>query len=243
MDCLGHGDSARPGILADLLKTARADSPPGRVHDARQRGVVGRIGEEPQVRHQVANFRAVEEGLPPAYLVGHAHFHEFLFEWTRLMVGAVEDGEVAVTLALLKVVGNQFGNDALGLFQLRGAGDHLDGVPVAELAPEVFLERTRVLPNQGIGELENSTARTVVLLELDESQVAEIRGQSRQVLRHRTAPGVDGLIVVSNRHQAGAAARKQSDQIVLSVVGVLVFVDQQVADARSPLRQHILVGG
>ena len=63
--------------------------------------------------------------------------------------------------------------------------------------------------------------------------------QQAQVFHVGAAPGVDGLVVVADRGEHAALAGEQLHQLVLAGIGVLVFVDQQVAQLVLPRLQHL----
>src|SRR5690606_32812609 len=56
------------------------------------------------------------------------------------------------------------------------------------------------------------------------------------------APAVVGLVVDALGSECAARADQQSHQFVLGVVGVLVFVHQQVTNAVLPLVAHLGIG-
>ena len=85
--------------------------------------------------------------------------------------------------------------------------------------------------------------RAVVLLQLDHLQLRVVGLQVAQVLHVGAAPRVDRLIVVADRGEGAAAAGQQLHDLVLAAVGVLVLVDQQIAQPALPARQQFLVGG
>ena len=42
----------------------------------------------------------------------------------------------------------------------------------------------------------------------------------------RTSPGIDRLIIVTNRSHTGVRARKQTNPCILNGIGILEFIDQ-----------------
>jgi hypothetical protein len=77
------------------------------------------------------------------------------------------------------------------------------------------------------------------LLELDHLQLGVVLLQQFQVFDVGAAPGVDRLVIVTHRRKRAAHARQQTQQPVLSAVGVLIFVDQQVAQTILPALAHL----
>ena len=87
-----------------------------------------------------------------------------------------------------------------------------------------------------VGGGEDRLGRAVVLLEEDRRRLGEILLEILDVADGRPAEGVDRLVGVPHDRQAGAdgvlpRAGEQADERVLRVVGVLVFVDEDVLEA------------
>ena len=82
------------------------------------------------------------------------------------------------------------------------------------------------------------------LFQLDQAQVGEVHLQQRQVFHGGAAPAVDRLVVVAHGGEHGLLAQardQQLHQLVLAGVGILVFVDHQVAQAALPFVAHRVV--
>ena len=105
------------------------------------------------------------------------------------------------------------------------------------IAPQIFLEHFGVVVDEVIRHLEDALRGAVVLLQLDDAQVGVIVAQLVQVRDARAAPCVNGLIVIAHHGECGTAARQQLDHLVLAIVGVLIFVDQQIAQLLLPAQQ------
>ncbi len=89
--------------------------------------------------------------------------------------------------------------------------------------------------------MQNARGGTVILFQLDHSQIGKIDLQLLQVFNCRAAPCIDRLIVIAHcrKHRFLADARdEQLYQLVLTSVGVLVFIDQQVAQPALPFITH-----
>ncbi|MND48429.1 hypothetical protein D3C80_393480 [compost metagenome] len=107
------------------------------------------------------------------------------------MVATVEDRIIAVVGFLHEMVSYQFTHYALGLVILIIGGHHLQLFAVTQFGKQPFFKYVRVIGDQNVRRLQNTLARTVVLLQLDHLQRREVFLQQHQVLRARTAPGVD----------------------------------------------------
>jgi hypothetical protein len=140
---------------------------------------------------------------------------------------------------VFEAVSLQLHDHRLGLlFPILADADG-DRVAVAEVGPQLLVEQLLVVRNQGVGRLEDAYRRAVVLFELDHLQVQVVARQPAQVLDVGAAPAVDRLVVVADGREGGARPGEQPEHAVLAGVGVLVFVDQQIAQAVLPLVAHL----
>jgi hypothetical protein len=118
---------------------------------------------------------------------------------------------------------------------LAVALDDTHRLAVAEVAPQLLLEQLRVVADDRVGGAQDVAGRAVVLLERDHLELRELLRQAAQVLDRRAAPAVDALVVVADRGEHRTLADQRLQQLVLDRVGVLVFVDQHVAQRVLPL--------
>ena len=65
--------------------------------------------------------------------------------------------------------------------------------------------------------------------------------EAGQVFGASAAPGIDGLIVVADHGEGSARSGELAHQLILSPVGVLILVDQQITDAPLPALQDVRV--
>ena len=249
---LPEGDPLALGVGVHALHRAVADAALGGVEDAAQRDRVGRVDEHPQVGQRVAHLAALVEAHPADDLVGQPDADEHLLEHPRLGVGAVEDRDVGRPRGL--VVGEPV--DLLGdepRLVVLVVGDVADDAgAVAGVGPQLLGLAALVVADHGVGGVEDGLGGAVVLLEQDRGGVGEVLLEVEDVADVGAAEGVDGLVGVADHHQLGGRdavgrlLRRQRpvvvrrllhlvgaqlvDQGVLGVVGVLVLVDQHVAE-------------
>src|SRR5512139_1636689 len=239
---LEQADVEGGGDLAELLQRRRADAALGRRDGADERRIVVAVGDQAQVGDHVLDLGAVEERLPARQLVRHLLVPQRLLEDARLVVAAVEDGVVAPLGAVLELVRQQPHHHRFGLVLVVLGRHHLDRVADAEVAPQPLLEQLGIVGNEAVGGLEDANGRAVVLLQLDHVQVRVVFVELAQVVGRRAAPAVDRLVDVADRGERRAHAGELLQQAVLRDVGVLVFVDQDVAQAVLPLLAQLGVG-
>jgi hypothetical protein len=163
---------------------------------------------------------------------------QLLLHHPRLMVAAIEDGVVGKGGAVFELVRLQPHHHAFGFVFVVFAGNDLDWIANAEVAPQLLFEQLGVVGDHRVGGAQNARYRAVVLLQLDHFQLGEIFLQQPQVFHIRTAPGVDRLVVVTHGGEHALAAGQQLHQLILAGVGVLVFVQQQVAQLVLPFFQY-----
>ncbi|MNU57365.1 hypothetical protein D3C71_464850 [compost metagenome] len=244
---LGHGGKqrclARGRVLAQHLQRGLADATLGRGGRADERGVVIVIGQQAQVRQDVAHFRLVEEALPARDRVRNLQVAQRLLQNARLMVAAVQDGEVLPLRLALEARGRHLHRDGFRLLFFAVHGRHQDGFAHAQIRPQLFFEQLGILLDHLVGGGQDALYGTVVLFQFDQLDVGIVGGQLGQVLDGGAAPGINGLIVVAHRREHGARPRQQLHQPVLAHVGVLVFVHQQIAHAVLPAGADVLVAG
>ena len=72
------------------------------------------------------------------------------------------------------------------------------------------------------------------MLDAQDARAGKILGEAQDVADVGAAPAVDGLILVADDAEIGLGAGQQAQQIVLHAVGVLIFVDVQIAEALLP---------
>ena len=109
------------------------------------------------------------------------------------------------------------------------------------LAPQLLVEQLVVVGDERIRGTQDAPAGAVVLLQLDDFQARVIGLQQAQILDIRATPGVDRLIVIAHGGEGPAVAGEQAQQGVLRAIGVLILVDQQIAQPLLPARAHRFV--
>ena len=219
---VGQSPVGFQGFLADAA-ARRRDS-------ALQGHHVARVHQKAQPRERVLHLGAVVETHAAHHHVGDAFAAQRLFNGARLAIGAVEDSRAAALpegaltdsgatprlhlLVLLVVDGDEVAGRSVGA----------QGLLLAHL----------VLGDDAGGGLQDVRGGAVVLLELHHVGARVVLLEVEDVLEVSAAPGVDGLVVVAHHHDV-AVAGQLLHQPVLDRVGVLVLVDEDVAEALLPV--------
>ena len=210
---------------------------------AQEGGVVVLVDQQAQPGAQILDLGAVEVALPARHLVGHLRGAQLLLEHACLVVGAVEDGEVAeLHGAAARAQRRDARHGALGLVLLAVALHHLHRVAFAELTPQLLLEDLGVLGDHLVGCAQDGASGAVVLLQRDDLQPRIVLRQALEVVDGGAAPAVDALVVVAHGGEGRVLAHQGLEQFVLHGVGVLVLVHQQVAESVLPLAPGLGIG-
>ena len=218
-----------------------ADTAARRVDDALDAHLVCRVHDHLEVGHDVADLGAVEESRAAHDLVGHARAQEHIFEDTRLGVGAVEHGDVVVArtlgMQLLDLAG-----DPAALVALIARLEGLDLLAIALGRKQTLVLALRVMAHHGVGGAQDMTRGAVVLLQLDGLAVFKVLLEVQDVGDVGATPAVNGLVVVAHDHEVLVLGGQQVGDLVLDVVGVLILVDANVAEALLVLVEHLGAG-
>ena len=158
------------------------------------------------------------------------------------MVAAEQDGEFGIGQAVRLHQILDFGRDALGFVFVVFARPDPDARALAVLAPKLLQVRVRVVGDDGIGGAQDACAAAVVLFELDDFQCGIITAEFIQIFRLGATPGINTLVVVADAGEHAAAAGQRFDHAVLGAIGVLAFVDQQIADLGLPACAYLTIG-
>jgi hypothetical protein len=227
---LPHRGAFGARAAAQRVERAIADAARRRVHSALERGVVVAVGGEAQVRQGVLDFRALEEALAAVDAVRHIVLDQLFFEVARLCVGAVQDRAIFRVAVFGDVFADALDHEARFVLFVVG-GVHGDAFAFFAGGPQLFAKAAAVAFDHAVGGLEDVGGGAVVLFQLDRAGAGKIAQELLHVLDLGAAPAVDRLIVVADYEDLAGVAGEHADPRVLQRVGVLEFVDQQIAPA------------
>ena len=227
--------------LLNLLDRSGADTAARRIDDALDAHLVGRVHDHLEICHNVADLGTVEESRAAHDLVGHARAQEHIFENARLGVGAVEHGDVVVTRALGVQLLDLASNPA-ALVALIARLEGLDLLTIALGRKQALVLALRVVTHHGVGGAQDMARRAIVLLQLDGLAVFKVLLKVQDIGDVGATPAINGLVVVAHDHEVLVLGGQQVGDLVLDVVGVLILVDANVAEALLVLVEHLGAG-
>ncbi len=112
---------------------------------------------------------------------------------------------------------------------------------VLALRAQSLAEPVLIVRDEVRGRAENMGVGAVVTFQPDHLGAREILLETQDVVDLRAAPAIDRLVVVADAAQIARALREQAQPQILRDVGVLVLVDQHVAEALVIDREHVRV--
>ncbi len=157
-----------------------------------------------------------------------------------LLVGAVQHRDLLGSdrVALEELL--DLGADEAGLDVGVGGDDDLDAVlGLARGDERLLVAAAAALGEHRVGDVEHRSNRAVVVLQLDDARAREVLLEVEDVAHVGAAPGVDGLVVVADDHHVAVRAADEPRQLELGAVGVLVLVDDDLAEARLPALEDV----
>ena len=214
--------------------------PPGRVvEDAHQPQVVGGVVHRAQVGQHVLDLRPVEEPGAADDAVGHAVALEGLLNLVGLGVHPVEHC-VVLPAAALGEIPQDLGRHVLGLVALVHGGVDLDLVAGGVVGPQLLALAALVVADHRVGGPQDVLGGAVVLLQPDDPGPLILVLKGEDVLDGGPPEAVDGLVVVAHHADVLPFPRQQGGQLVLEVVGVLILVDEHIAELVLVVTAHVL---
>ena len=102
-------------------------------------------------------------------------------------------------------------------------------------------EPALIMGDQPRGDRENVAARAVVALEPDDLRTRKIPLEAQDIVDVRAPPAVDRLVVVADAAQIAVGPGEQAQPQILDNVRILIFVDQDVAEAALETREDVAV--
>ena len=206
------------------------------------------------------DFGALEKAQATVDPVGNAGVEQRRLDDAALGVAAIEHRHFLAPDSIARQLAH-FLDHPLRLGKITGRLADPNGLARPLVGAQVLAQPLGVVADQRVGAVEDVAVTAVVLLELDLMANAELADEVRHIANPRTAKGVDALVVVADRQHAarrmevgvgtdrggGPAAGEHLDPGVLQLVGVLKFVDQDVAKAplvmladRRVVTQHLV---
>ena len=217
-----------------------ADAALGEVDDPRRRFAVEGIVDEAKIGKHILDFLTLEELEATKYFIRNPVPRELLFEGTGEGVESHQHGKIRIAIALTKEPRDGV-RDIARLAALLVRLKHFRGRTLVVFRPEGLILSPAVVVNDEVGKFQNIFGGAVVAFQLEHVRALEILFEMQDILNLRTTPPVDGLVVVADHEQIPVHGRKQFDNLVLYLVGVLELVYEDIAEFAAQILAHVLV--
>ncbi len=225
-----------------LLHGGTADAATRGVEDALESEVVGRLVDQAEIGERVADLLALVKARPADDAIGQCQGDEPLFELARLETGAYQDRNLAQRVALA-LQGLDLLADPAGFLLGVPHRTHHDLLALTRFGPQRLAEPPSVLRDHPRGGTQDVRGRAIVLLEPGDRGPGEIGLETQDVADLRTAPTIDRLVVVADATEIAALLGQQAQPQILGDVGVLVLVDEQIAEASLVVGEDVQITG
>ena len=116
-----------------------------------------------------------------------------------------------------------------------------DRLAAAGVGPQCLAQPPGVGRNQSRCGAKNMRGRAVILFQADHLGAGEVGLEFQDVANFGAAPAIDRLVVIADAADVMGGLCQQPQPQILCQVGVLVFVDQDIAEAGMITRQHVRV--
>ena len=224
-----QGAALRLGDGLGPLHGGGPDAPGRVVDDAGQAQIVVGVVDGAEVGHHVLDLRPVEEADAPDDAVGDAVALEGLLKLVGLGVHAVEHRVIPPAPARGEA-GQDLGGHELGLVVLVHGGVAVNLVPRLVLRPQLLALAALIVADDRVGRLQDVFGGAVVLLQPDHPRPLVLGLEGEDVLDGGPPEAVDGLVVVAHHADVLVPPRQGGGQQILEVVGVLVLVNEYIAE-------------
>ncbi len=228
------------GVEVELLQRRVAQAALRGVDDPLEGEVVGGVAGDAQVGQRVADLGALVEARAADHPVGQAELDEAVLDLAHLGRDPHQHRDLGERMLLGLERLDRFREEPRFLLRVPSAGDG-DRLAVDVLGPQRLAQPTLVLGDQARGGGQDVAGGAVVALQPHHHGARKIVLEAQDVVDLGAAPAVDRLVVVADAGDVLAHLAEQPEPEVLGDVGVLVLVDEYVAELVLVGGQHVRV--
>ncbi len=196
------------------------------------------VVDDAQIGDDVLDLLAVVKALTADDAVGYPGADERIFDAVGLCVHAVQDGMIGKLLPFGNIVQNGVCNKS-GFILLGQRAVDLDLTSLRVLGPQDLSFSLGIVFNHRICRIQDGLGAAVVLLQPDDHGISVLVFKVEDVFDGGSSEFIDTLVIIADHTDVVVTACQQTDQQKLRIVGVLVLVHHDVAEAVAVLFQHI----
>ena len=221
---------ALPRMIMKKLQGRVAEAALRQIEDALERKIIGGLRDTAQIGERIADLGALVKSRAADHPVGQAKRDEALLEFAHLERGAHKNRDLVERMALALQLLDLFADHAGFFFRIPNAGD---GRLLAQRAigEERLAKPPLIMRDETRGRGEDMAGRAVIALEPDDFRARKIALEAQNIIDLGAPPAIDRLIVVADAADIVAPLGEQPQPQILGGVGVLIFIDEHIAEA------------
>ena len=223
-----------------LIHRGGADLAGGYVDDAPQPQIIGGVVDNAQIGQHILDLGPVKELQTTVDLIGDAAALAGVFQRVGLGVHTVQNRMVAVLFASFHLFQNSIRNIGR-LVRFVCCSVPRDLLPCSGIGPEMLGLSAGIVGNHAVGSVQNILGGTIILFQTNHGAVRKFFFESENVFDRRSAEPVDTLVIITHNTKVSAGMSQQRNQLILSMVRVLILVDEHIAEFPLIEGPHVLV--
>ena len=202
---------------------------PGRiVDDPFQSKVIEPVVDHTQIRQHILYFRPIKETGPTDYPIGDSIAFQCVFQSVGLGVGPVQNGIIPELFST--GTSQNFSCHKVAFRPLVAGFIHRNGFPFTVVRPKPLPFPANVVGNHRIGRVQDGLGGAVVLFQANGPGAGILLFKIQNILNGRAPEPVDALIIITHHTDILISPRQQRGQQILHMVGILVFIHQNVTE-------------
>ena len=230
----------RPGAIVEKADGGVADAAPRDVDDALESEIVGRLSGDPEISERIADFLAFVEAWSADDAIVEAKRDEAILEGSHLEGGANQDRDLVERVPFALELLDLLADGARLFLGIPRRGDrHPRRIGVGEVGEKGLAETAFIVGDEVRCRAEDVSGRAIVAFESDHGGAGKILLEAENVVDLGAAPAIDRLVVVADAADVPPALGEEPQPEILRDIGVLVLVDQHVAEALLIVGEHV----
>ena len=211
------------------------------VDDTAQSFLIIRISHHTEVGNDVFDFLTLVKAQATINTIRDTVLTHLFLKGAALCIGTIENGEIAVRRLVLTTDALDVVTHNDGLLPIAVGRFQRQSLTLFILAEHILVNLSLILAYQAIGSLHDELCRAIVLLQLKEARTLIHLLEVEDIVDIGTTKAVDALCIVTHHAHTTMLIRQLQDNLLLGVVGVLVLVDQHIAETLYIFLADVLV--
>lgn len=218
--------------LDQIFERFFSDFSTGHIDDTLEWECIFGIIDKPYICEDIFDFFAFIELHSSVDSIRDIFADKRLFDESRLTIGSVEYGEMGVCdIDIFFFSVFNIPCDKLCLMLLIESFKEDNFFSFRIWSEERLLHLIGIVFYYSICRFDDHFRRTIILFEIDHFRIRVVFFEIEDIRNIRTTPGVDSLPVISHDTKISRLTRKNTDDIILKLVGILVLIDHKILES------------